>query len=106
MWATGTRPFAIDSSTMAVRISGGMMCPGSAISVIHILVKWTPCAANPRTNSRASSGVSGWFALFPKPPGVEKPKPARVSARKVGPTGVGLEQEGTASVNRHRCSAR
>ena len=77
MWAAGTAPFRSASSMMAARISGGIFRPGSATSLTHILMKWTPSSIWPRTSARASSSVVGAFrpaAL--NPPGYENPVPA------------------------------
>ena len=81
MWATGMSPFLSDSSTIAARISCGILSPGAATSLIHIFVKWTPRAACSRTIARASSPVVGVF-VKPElnPSGYEKPSPA-VNAR-------------------------
>ena len=64
------------SSTMAVRIAGVILRPGSGTSLTHILTKWTPCPARARTISRASSSVAGCWAPALKPPGCVKPRPA------------------------------
>ena len=77
MWATGTRPLAIASWTIAVRISGVIFRPGSAISLTHILTKWTSWPASARTISRASSSVVGCGPTPElKPFGCENPRPA------------------------------
>ena len=76
MWATGTSPLAMASSTMAVRISGVILRPGSGISLTHILTKWTPWPARARTISRASSSEVGCWAPALKPPGCVNPRPA------------------------------
>ncbi len=77
MCATGINPFAVASSTIAVRISGVILPPGSGTALTHILTKCTPCPASARTISRASSSVVGCRAMRAlKPSGCVNPRPA------------------------------
>ena len=65
------------SSTIAVRISGEIVTPGSGTALTHILTKWTPCAASSRTIPRASSSVVGCCARAAlNPSGAVNPRPA------------------------------